>query len=267
MTLDEIFKQLSDPKKSTDLAQILPLPIAHLFSARTFDEIIVNRALEPKPCKVFDCNILYFSYGGVFHRYDSNPTNEATKLPVAILFNPQLLSRIDNFFPYDTGAAKARRYADWSDELTQWNKYQVSNYGSFYKVSKLIHYLYGSNEKYLSGQPYSKVNFKECFPMEALKKLMEFLTTDLTKDGVDYRQRTIECQTSQKLDLTEIYNDILWIGLPDFRRDLYENLCNLRRPPSRFQVFFYKYRASRSPNDYIGMLDAEAQKIVDRYLQ
>ena len=260
MTLNKVLEKLSSPNG------ILTLPISHLLSVRTFNKAIKNGALEPSYCNVFKRDLLYFSYGGVFHRYGQIPTNEVSILPVAILFKPSLLNRIDHFFPYDTGAAKKGRYSSWSDELMQWDKYRVFGRGDYETPSKLVYYIYGSNEKYLTGQVLSESKLADSSHVEPLANLIRFLREDLTSDNTDYRQRVIECQATQRIDLREAYNDIVWIGLPKIKRSLFYGLCKLRNPPSPPRRYYYRWRIGQKPADMAAKLEAIAETVVDEYL-
>ncbi|WP_146034060.1 hypothetical protein, partial [Nostoc cycadae] len=145
ITLNEVLEKLESPPRD-----VIALPIAHLTSARSFGEIIDDEAFKPTRCAVFERDLLYFSYGGVFHRYGQEPTSEATKLPVAFVFKPTLLEKIDYLFPYDTGAAYKGLYNN--QELCNFDKYQVVNHGGYELPPKLVYYLYGNNQNYILGE-------------------------------------------------------------------------------------------------------------------
>jgi hypothetical protein len=218
ITLNEVLRELEPPPQ-----EVLTLPIAHLTTVSSFENIINNGgALQPSRCRVFDRELLYFSYGGVFHRHRQEPTQETDVLPVALLFRHTVLDRMDCFFPYDTGAAYHQRYAYWSQKLSQFDRYQIPNNETYQLLSKLIHYTYGGNQNYTRGRAILGEN-----EPEPLITLLQFLNDDLTPYGVDHRKNSIECQTSSLIDLGEVFDDILWIGFPDEERCIrqFARLC------------------------------------------
>lgn len=60
------------------------------------------------------------------------PTQDATQLPVAFLFNPNLLNQVARYFPFDTGAANAGRYGQFSQNLSDFfDDYSVNGNNDF----------------------------------------------------------------------------------------------------------------------------------------
>lgn len=202
-TLHNTFQELQTPV-GNDLPYALP--IGHLSVARCFEEILQCGELTPKECKYFNNNLLYFSYGGIRHRHPDNYTYNATQLPIAFLFAPEVLSQIDYYHPYDTGAAASEKYGeDWSVELKDFNKYKILGNGCPRVPRKLIHHIYGSNENYLAGQVHPGAqNLPTPFPY-----LHKFLTCDLSDVKVDHRQGSIECKTTKGVSLAR---GLLWVG-------------------------------------------------------
>ena len=212
-TLNLVLSKIQDPKLPP------PLPIAHLTSVGYLQKIIDgNFTLKPQFCKVFERELLYFSYGGVFHRYGSKPIqkdeNEATYLPIAFVFKPELIKNMACFYPYDTGAAHEDMYGDcYSKEMQNWEKYKVDNDGNFQLPSKIVYSFYETNKNYGNSQPVQEFNKEHESIMEPMQQLLKFLKSRL--QGVDHRKNAIECQTSKPILLNnEIYEYIMWIGCP-----------------------------------------------------
>jgi len=80
------------------------LPLAHLTIARWLSAILKLGAIAPRPCKVLGKDLLYLSYGGLFYRPDNIRTQQATELPVGLVFSPVALAGITSLFPFDSGA-------------------------------------------------------------------------------------------------------------------------------------------------------------------
>jgi hypothetical protein len=259
----------------------LSLPIAHLTTGRSFLEIIEAGQLNPQPRPEFDGDLLYFSYGGVFHRLPRDEDDEeTTQLPVAFLFKPDLLKRIEYFFPYDTGAAAKGKFPiPWSKTLRNFDNYRICNDAHWHLPSQLVCCLYGSHENYLNGEVGSG-NGKSCIscserllPLQvSLTTLLEFLTADLTRD-IDHRQWVIECQTSHPIILHEVFSNILWLGMPDRYKPNFDNLCRqictqLEIPPTFPRNEFYpSKRWIKRPSEICSMLEDKAHEIVKEYLQ
>ena len=185
------------------------LPIGHLSVVRWFEEILQCGELTPKECKYFNDDLLYFSYGGILYHPPNAPTRDATRLPIAFLFEPKVLDQIDYYHPYDTGAAASEKYGkEWSVELQDFNKYKILGNGCLRTPRKLVHHIYGSNENHLTGQVHPSIQtLPNPFP-----DLHKFLTCDLSDVETDHRQYSIECTTTQRVSLAR---GLLWIGYAD----------------------------------------------------
>lgn len=239
-----------------------PLPIAHLTSVESYEKIVECYALKAQNCHVFKRKLLYFSYGGIFHRFEKEPTGKAASLPVAFLFKPSLLARINYLFPYDTGAANKGLYRRNKD-LRNFDKYKISNSGTGTELApKLVYYFFGTNKHYLYGNVIS--NFKHKYIV--LQNLFNFLS--LSDPKVDQRHRSIECQSENSISLLELLKGLEWVGLPvrnrdDFRDLYYKNdLIDLPR------IHGYLYdNTSRSSDDITSKLEEVArQYLEERYL-
>jgi hypothetical protein len=82
----------------------MALPPSHMTDGRNFKTIVSNSELRPQLCDVFQELLIYLFYGGIFYRRSNRPTKHATELPVAFLFDPNILNAVDRYYPSDTGA-------------------------------------------------------------------------------------------------------------------------------------------------------------------
>lgn len=264
-TFDQILKKLPHVPTEEE-SKVIPLPIAHLTSSRSFEKILEGSAFQPQFCNVFQCDLLYFSYGGIFHRYGEQPTQETTKLPVAFVFKPTLLRNIDYLFPYDTGAANKNLYNN--QEMQNFANYRVSNNRGSELASKIVYYFYHSNEKYLKGKAVQEFNKLSLPLMEPMQKLLNFLQSDLCQFDVDHRQRAIECQSRQEISLKKVIQDILWVGFPDLMRNKFYEMCYVNGKPNYVpQCYFYQYYKARSPSSIADCLEDKAREAVfERHL-
>lgn len=255
-TLDYVLKNRLDPCPST----IKPLPIAHLTSARSFNQIRADEAFKPQKCDVFNQKLLYFSYGGIFHRYGPHSTQDATKLPVAFVFKPTLLTKIDYLFPYDTGAANKGLF---NEEICNFDKYRISsgNNQSLQALApKLVYYFYNSNENYIKGIPAVQFINDSISQIEVMQNLLSFLSLDLTQDGVDHRHRAMECQSNTEWRIADIIQDILWVGFPNYRIEDYYWMCEERKKKTDEELpkYLYSCNINFTPSEQAAKLEREA---------
>ena len=221
--LQSTIESLPDPSE-------LPpaLPVAHLSIAKWFENIVQDGFLKPNQCKFFNKDLLYFSYGGVFHRTDKLNTKDASISPIAFIFSHTLLEQLADYYPYDTGAAASGKYGSWSEELKKFDRYLVK--GNSKVPSKLVHHIYGSNEGYIQRNPMSSCGKKP----EPLPTLYQFLKDDLLNERVDHRKYAIECQFEKSVSLAK---HLLWVGYPESQTDVFRDLLKLLpsdKPPKSY---------------------------------
>ena len=286
-TLNHALEKLPSPPNNDD---VLTLPIAHLTTAPSFRQIAKTSELRTDNCKYFNSSLLYFSYGGVFHRHgrqdpsyepfsqdDSSSDEESFDAPVAILFDPNLLDQINCFFPYDTGAAHKGLYGSFNDSLSQFDQYKVSGISSeeLHKLtSKFVYNFYNTNRQYIRGyvstEAQDRISSLEPPLQQVLMTLLSFFRTRI--QGVDHRQRAIECQASESIPLDkDIFSKIIWIGLPDlFPWTEFLEICrSLGGEPANIPDYdFYEFHSSRLPSEFTAVLESKAKDIIiKRYCQ
>jgi hypothetical protein len=236
-----------------------PLPLAHLSIARWFDSIAVEGSLLPRRCKVFNEELLYLSYGGVFYRPKHLQTEKATELPLAFLFDPSLLDSVAASYPFDTGAMAEGKFGpEWSARFPSFRTdFRVKPKRKSSRVSDLVFHLFGTNKSYLRGEPSASCETKP----DPLPLLYRFLSADLFSVGVDHRQRTIECMSSTHVPLNR---SLIWIGFPDI---LGADLIKIYRltKPWLPEFFAYPYHRNFDPKEIAAKLEHEAGKLIERF--
>ncbi len=232
------------------------LPVAHLTIARWLTPILNAGALLPRRCGVFGEDLLYFSYGGVFFRPNKQPSENASELPVGLVFGPEVLDTCSRLFPFDSGAMMKGRFGDdWLKTLDPFaDRFAISNGSLSDAARSLVACLYSENDRYLQGRPIKDLRGAPT----ALKVLHDFLSADLSSKAVDHRHRSIEALTKTPVSLAK---DLIWIGLPMHRLTRAKSI--LRGQTRRLPVF-YSYSGARnnSPYGIAEVLQREAQKAV-----
>lgn len=238
-----------------------PLPLVHLSIARWFNSIVGNGKLEPTKCTVFNEDLLYLFYGGVFYRPSSKPTRNATELPIAFVFDPSLLATVLRLYPLDTGALAAGKFGHWASVFDDFkNLLRVDGGGDIEIGSRLVRCLFGSNEEYLRG----KADSGCVTHPPPLPQLYNFYVDDLTAHGADQRQCQIECQVASSVKLTR---ELLWVGFPESMTSDFAALCALTKPYVP-QFYAYSSHVIRTPSEVAAQLELIAHNdVIKRYVR
>lgn len=255
-TLAQTLDALSSP---VDLPQLLP-PV-HMSIAKWFPSIAGKGRLEPRKCSIFNKELLYLFYGGIFHRPTNKPTRSAVELPVAFVFDPRVLFSIFRYYPFDTGALASERFGEeWSDKLTPFKRqFGVLSKGDPTVPSKMVYHLYGNNEKYLAGRVDRKCESKP----DPLPLLYQFFRSDLSSKGVDHRQCVIECQTTAPIVFEKW---LLWVAFPDIMTNVFAKLLAWMKP-SIPQSYEYRCHVIRNPAEVAAHLQYVArQQVIDQFV-
>jgi hypothetical protein len=234
------------------------LPTCHLTKARWFEVIVRQGQLDPQPDSYFNEKLLYFFYGGVFYRPASKTYEEHIELPIALVFDPSALSSFSRYYPFDTGGMFSGFFDKWRQKMGDFAEtFKIS--GTDHTAPKrLVYYLFGSNEEYLRGRPSAELKNRPI----PLPLLFDFLTDNLTNNNTDHRQYTIECQATEPVPLNHW---LLWIGYPDYYRDVFIRLLEMLDP---YVPQYYAYKASRifNPRDIAAQLEDRARDaVIERY--
>lgn len=248
-------------KETTPTELPLGLPLAHLTACRWLESILRVGRLEPRPCKVFSKELLYFSYGGVFYRTSKLQTEQATELPVALVFSPTVMTLISRLFPFDSGALAADRFGpDWTRKLAPFGqRFCVNTTDALMDARRLVYHLFGSNPQYLKGIAVSSGKHKNNpFPL-----LYEFLSSDMSSGGIDHRQRTIEAICEIPIELGK---HLLWIGFPSWNTSTVLKELYRWTAPALPQIEMYEYTKNFNPAEIAARLEEKAHSaVIEKY--
>ena len=237
------------------------LPLAHLTARRWLQAILKAGRLEPRPCKVLAQNLLYFSYGGVFYRTSSMPTEKTTELPVALVFSPSVMNVISRLFPFDSGAAAGDRFGpEWSSKLAPFvSRFSVTTTDALQDARRLVYHLFETNAKYLGGTAAKSGKLKDHpFPL-----LHDFLSADLSALNVDHRQRTIEAISESAIALGQ---HLLWIGIPEYRTSTVLKELHRWTAPNVPPFYTYGFTKNFNPSQIAARLEDHAHEcVIKRY--
>jgi len=237
----------------------ISLPLGHLSKADQFKHIVHSEQLKPQFCNVFQKELIYFSYGGIFHRHSALPKEDPKGLPIAFLFAPSLLKQIDDFYAFDTGAAVSGKFGSAISPHTHQNileKYSFPGDRTHEVPRRLVQFFYGSNRAYLEG---SLLEPTESLP-SYYQRSFEVLAHDLSDLEVDHRQRIIECQAKENIPLAD---KLIWVGYHQSQElEVIELKKLLRKVPRdlQFKTFPYTWHKRYTPNEIAGFLMKEVEE-------
>jgi hypothetical protein len=251
---------LDDALRSVKFAVQLPwtLPASHLADARDFGAIVSAGALSPRRCEVFEENLVYLFYGGVFYRRSCMPTKAATSFPVAFLFNPIVLGSVERFYPFDTGGMERGLFGPWRKRFEPCRERCRVSGGDFKTPARVVYCYFRTNEDYLFGKPHPDC----CTYPDPLPDLYEFFSDDLSVYGADERCRMIEGHSTVPLSL----KDVIWVGFPEGYDQDFLALCEQLQPVVP-QYFRYRSFPFPRPIELAAVLkDRAHREVVERYV-
>jgi hypothetical protein len=209
-------------------------------------------------CSVFQEDVLYLFYGGVFYRTEQNPTRNVSELPIAFLFDPSVLSDVTRYYPFDTGAMAAGRFGDWGTRFNSFKEtFRVSGGRDHHIPCRMVHHIFGDNKQYLVGHVNPDCKNKP----DPLPQLFDFMSSDLSLHHVDHRQCMIECQVTRPITLER---HLLWVAFPESMTDIFAQLYQLTEP---YMPDYYPYASHVifNPSEIAAQLQLRAAEVVKRY--
>jgi hypothetical protein len=238
----------------------VPLPIVHVTVARWFNSIVDQGRLEPRLCSVFGERLVYLFYGGAFYRTADTLTKDASELPIAFLFEPNVLAKISRFYPFDTGALASGHFGAPGDRFKPFmSAFQIPGVDA-QTPSRVVHHLFGSNKNYISGSVDPDCRTKP----SPLPELYELMTQDLTSSGTDHRQCCIECQTTNTLDLGE---HLAWLAFPESQFMYFQKLYRKKTAPRMPQYYAYSSHVIINPREITYDIHQHALEFIEPYLK
>jgi hypothetical protein len=235
------------------------LPPTHLTDRRNFEKVIRDLEIAPSFCSIFQRNLVYLFYGGVYYRRHDGPRPRKEGVyPVAFLFRSEILGTADCYYPFDTGAMHDGLYhdhllRDWRERWPDWTRvFCVDSRQDCNTPAQLLRYTFGTNRAYRRGE----VSILGAALDEPFPELIEFLQLHQTS-GVDQRRYRIECHLRASLSL----QDLLWVGFPEEDWLIFAQLAEVMHPhaPHEFQ---YATWESGDPREMAAMLQDRALEFV-----
>jgi hypothetical protein len=231
--LFEILQQLA-----ASLGELPPLlPLGHITDQKAFEQIGKTLQLQPMPCPTFRQNLIYLFYGGLFHRGPSCPTPQAGQYPVGLLFGPEILDSVERIYPFDTGAMAAGKYGNWQSRMRPFRERLLAGKrGDSSAPQRLVRLFFGTNANYQVGAVTVLPGVTLSDPADILA---DFLTEDMTKDGIDQRQYRIECSWASVVPL----KGVLWASYPHESTLDYAMMFETLNLPDNARCPYHSYRS------------------------
>jgi hypothetical protein len=222
------------------------LAVAHVTIGRYLTSIVDFGEIRLNHCSIFDCDLLYFSYGAPYYRPANHQTQDALELPVVLVFDPAALSQFSRFYPFDTGGVMRGVFGDdWQKKLSNLDELYVTS-----QPERLVSCFYETNPSYLKG-----VVTKTVPATEPLKVLHRFLREDLSDLGSDQRQRTIECIAEMPI---EVFSGLRWVAYPTCFSKQIARLWGLCY--EKFDWFTYEEDVNDNPFALVTLIRQEMRK-------
>ncbi len=245
MNLDDAIRHTPKPRTAQPA-----LPLGHIGSARSFEKIVADGHLMPRECPVFNRNVLYVFYGGLFYRPGLPLTENATEMPVGYLFRAASARHVVRYYPFDTGALSGELYGSWGAKLRPFKR-RFAVQARQNSGADIVHALFTTNDRYLRGYPRKLAVSPAPVPL-----LLRFLNDDLSGAGVDRRQYAIEGHVHRSLPL-----DLLeWVGFPSRLWLHFDRLC--RQIGRRPKHYAYAEERRFSPDQIAHDLEQRARAVL-----
>lgn len=182
------------------------LMLVHITSYQNLENIINEKQLKPKHCRVLQDEVLYLSYGAPFYKKTAHYTKKPGDYPIVFVFDAKLNDSIDFYFPFDSGAAydslSGSGYGSQWVSLAEIQRFYVRK-----NPEDIVSTFYGTNRSYLEGMLLKRMRkYDEPVPL-----LRNFLSADLSQLNVDDRHNTIECVTVKNISLC---CNLRWVAYP-----------------------------------------------------
>jgi hypothetical protein len=186
-------------------------------------------------------------------------TENASELPLAFLFGPEIVEKVAEAYPFDSGAMAAGRFGtEWTSAFSPFEEdFRVVPKRDHSVLVNLVYHLWGNNRDYLHGNPNPRGESKrEPFPL-----LYRFFAANLSAFAVDHRQRTIECLIRTQI---RVGRSLLWVGYPNLLGRDFVALCEKTKPwvPDSFA---YESHRNFNPAHLAQVLEKEAAVHIERF--
>lgn len=163
------------------------LPLMH--SCECFDSrnIFESGQIEARSCKVFGEKLLYFFYGKPSYPVGEKIKENRTDIeycPVCFIVSLDEIE-IYKVFPFDTGAFKANRYAEFLHRNMRLDDFELTSSRS--GIQEYIQIFFGNNQNYIQGEAI----IKNVLESPCVKALVSILNAT-SNTSFDERANTVE---------------------------------------------------------------------------
>lgn len=188
-------KYISDQEIKSSL-----MPLVHMCDCYTFRQIFTTKKILPTDCKVFKKKLAYYFYGRPSYRVSDacEASGSISMFPVCFIIDPQQLDKIENAYPFDTGAFQAGLFESYFHKESSVFDFEFVQEYDF--INKFVGYFYGSNKNYYDGVTAIDKGSIPTFAFE-LQYLHQIINAD-NFEKFDDRCQTLEIQTADEVNIT-----------------------------------------------------------------
>ncbi len=190
------------------------LPLFHKTESFYLPKILEKGAIATKPCQFFKEDLVYAFYGKPAYRTKgSGKENRMLEYyPVAILLDPSGPYDIKRIFPFDTGAMKRGRYADFMHHDSTCEDFEIPL--PIENVKSVIEFFFSSNKDYILSRPNKGVTPNPTnFEQSSIARMVNYTGGSSSDD----RRITIEIQIGDNVIITK--KSVLGIVAPSAFED------------------------------------------------
>lgn len=249
---------LSASALSKWLGGIPPYPVrmawCHSTDAFALRGLISSGEFTPRPCDVFNEDLLYFFYGRpAFRRNEQVQIAQSAKAPVVIVFSPSLVDAGRRVFPFDSGAFKDR-YKNWVHQAMQLSDFELecSNGDPQRHVSAFFQ----NNSNYLKLIPKTPPKpYAGQFEVESLVAIL----TDPSAEKADDRRLAVELQVGQIVPFDS--STVVAVVIPDELEQAPWLQAFLATKGAGIEVIKYELAPLRHGGHYQALLEERTVKL------
>ena len=219
------------------------LPLVHVTHSIWADKILKSGIIEATPCKEFSNEPLaYFFYGAARYRGSPKPASTLSAwLPFAFVIKlDRTKVNIKRAYPFDTGAFKQNKYADFFHPAMPLNDFLLTE-GDI-SAQKCVQTFFGDNKGYLSESTRADLKYPPSnFHINSYVELI----SNGKPDEVDHRRSAIEFQIGSDVKLQQ--HEVISVVVPERLMDDLD-FVNLVRKVCKVEPVSYKN--SKAPSDF-----------------
>lgn len=226
----------------------------HTTDAFVLRSVIEKGSLQPRACRVFGEDLLYFFYGRpAFRRGGDESLHISARAPVVLIFGYDLVSKGKRLFPFDTGAFSDKRYEAWIHHSMTLADFELQCPSD--APQRHVSSFFGTNRDYLRLNPqYPPTPYDGEYEVDSLVELL----MDPTRNNADDRRLAIELQLSTSADISDATLRALIV--PDEIVDAPFMKKFLVEWGSKVEVIHYPVIMLRQAREYQALLEERAAR-------